>query len=473
MPIRNLIIALSLSTSALYAHPIFAGDLNSEVNKMFNDLGAIGNYTAPGAFRGQVYNTFSGGGLMLRAPNKTYQLMAIDYPTAKAGCGGIDLFGGSFSFISAAEFKNMLKNITAALPGVAFQLALETVSPLLGGITKWTKNLESMMTNAQINSCNTAKSLVSSAAEATGFSSSKACEDIAVSLGLESDYAAAAVRCKSDKGSILETARKSSDPLVKNKAPFVGNLTWESLKLAGNYLDDKEREMVMSMVGTVIFYPEGRDDNPIAPTFTSISQLLYGQSDAGGGNVNQTVLRCNNYTNCDQVTIDSAYVHTPFTVKVEKLMRSIAEKIQSRTPIPNMSPEVGFVNQTSEPVYRMLSIGASFPSAATNEQLIGTYRDVIAADYAYMFLEKNLRLGMGALEKDFTLNTQQRIRAQEIRQRAKDMLAQLSREKALVYQKVGSISVVSNHLEQLERQLRANMPQQVLDLLGRQAAYLR
>ncbi|MBW3510585.1 conjugal transfer protein TraH [Janthinobacterium sp. NKUCC06_STL] len=473
MPMRKLIIALSLSTSTLYTHPAFAGDLNAEVNKMFNDLGAIGNYSAPGAFRGQVYNTYSGGSLMLRAPNKTYQLMAINYPTAKAGCGGIDLFGGSFSYISAAEFKNMLKNVTSALPGVAFQLALESVSPLLGGITKWTKNLESMMTNAQINSCNTAKSLVSSAAEATGFSSSKACEDIAVSLGLESDYAAAAVRCKSDKGSILDTARKSSDPLVKNKAPFVGNLTWESLKLAGNYLDDKEREMVMSMVGTVIFYPEGRDDNPIAPTFTSISQLLYGQSDAGGGNVHQTVLRCNNFTTCDQVTVDPAYVHTPFTAKVEKLMRSIAYKIETRTPIPNMSPEVGFVNQTSEPVYRMLSIGASFPSATANEQLIATYRDVIAADYAYMFLEKNLRLGMGALEKDFTLNTQQKIRAQEIRLRAKDMLAQLSREKALVYQKVGSITVVSNHLEQLSRQMRANIPQQVLDLLGRQAAYLR
>ena len=138
-----------------------------------------------------------------------------------------------------------------------------------------------------------------------------------------------------------------------------------------------------------------------------------------------------------------------------------------------MSPEVGFVNQTSEPVYRMLSIGASFPSATANEQLIATYRDVIAADYAYMFLEKNLRLGMQALEKDFNLNKDQIERSKVIRRRTSDMLAQLSREKALVYQKVGSITVVSNHLEQLERQMRANMPQQVLDLLGRQAAYLR
>ena len=86
-----------------------AGDLNSEVNKMFNDLGAIGNYTAPGAFRGQVYNTYTGGSMMLRTQNKTYQLVAIDFPEARAGCGGIDAFGGSFSHISATEFKNMLR----------------------------------------------------------------------------------------------------------------------------------------------------------------------------------------------------------------------------------------------------------------------------------------------------------------------------------------------------------------------------
>ena len=124
--------ALLLATSA----PLHAGDLNGEVNDMFNNLGAIGNYTAPGAFRGQTFNTYAGGNLMMRSPNKVYQFAAIQFPSAKAGCGGIDVFGGSFSHISAEEFKNMLRNITAALPGIAFQLALEAVSPLLGGLTK-------------------------------------------------------------------------------------------------------------------------------------------------------------------------------------------------------------------------------------------------------------------------------------------------------------------------------------------------
>jgi len=470
--LKNVLAAVALAGTVLPGLSL-AGDLNSEVNKMFNDLGAIGNYTAPGAFRGQVYNTYTGGSMMLRTQNKTYQLVAIDFPEARAGCGGIDVFGGSFSHISATEFKNMLKNITAALPGVAFQLALESVSPLLGGVTKWTKNLESMLTNANISTCNTAKSLVSSAMEATGVSTDKVCEDLAVAMGLESDYAAARVRCQSNKSSVMSSARSSSDPLVRNKAPFVGNLTWKALKLAGTNLDDQEREMIMSMVGTVIFYDGQRDPNPVPPTLTSIARLLYGTAEAPGGKVRQEILKCNNYVECDVVNVDSGYLHTPFSTKVEGLMQSIAGKMLTRTPIPNNSPEVGFVNQTTEPVYRLLSVGTSIPASEITGDLITRFRDLIAADYAYVFLERNLRLGLQALDKDYTLDVKQAERAKELRKRAQELLAQLSREKGILYQKVGSITALASSIEQLERQLRSSMPQQIQDLLGRRAAYLR
>jgi conjugative transfer pilus assembly protein TraH len=225
--ISAALLALLLVISPL---PLRAGDLNTEVNDMFNNLGAIGNYTAPGAFRGQTFNTYTGGNLMMRSPNKVYQLAAIQFPSAKAGCGGIDVFGGSFSHISATEFKNMLKNITAALPGIAFQLALEAVSPLLGGLTKWAKGLETWINNARINSCETAKAIVSTAAESVGYSSQETCADLAVEMGLESDRDAARRRCATDRPSILSSARASGDPNVKNKAPFVGNLTWKALQ---------------------------------------------------------------------------------------------------------------------------------------------------------------------------------------------------------------------------------------------------
>ena len=104
-------IALATMSSLMLAPTSrsWAGDLQAEVDSMFNNLGAIGNYTAPGAFRGQTYNTYTGGSIFLRSPNKVYQLATIQFPYVKAGCGGIDVFGGSFSHLSAAEFKNMLR----------------------------------------------------------------------------------------------------------------------------------------------------------------------------------------------------------------------------------------------------------------------------------------------------------------------------------------------------------------------------
>ncbi|HOB97050.1 MAG TPA: conjugal transfer protein TraH [Aquabacterium sp.] len=470
---RAVVVALCCAALAVGPEPLRAGDLNAEVNNMFNSLGAIGNYTAPGAFRGQTFNTYTGGSLFMRAPNKVYQLAAIQFPSARAGCGGIDVFGGSFSHISAAEFKNMLRNITAALPGIAFQLALESVSPLLGGLTKWAKGLETWINNARINSCETAKAIVSTAAEAAGFSSQEACSDLAIEMGLETDRDAARRRCATDRPGILASARSSGDANIRNKAPFVGNLTWKALQRTGTYLDDQERELIMSIVGTVIFYPEdaARDPEPVAPTITSISQLLYGQAAGTGTNVTQHLLRCNNYTDCDVVTLNTSYTHTPFTARVETMMRSIADKIATRTAIPNNSAEVGFVNQTTEPVYKMLSIGATIPGSGLSDSLIAQYRDVIAADYAYVFLERNLRVGMAALDKDYTLQQTQRDRANLVRQRAQAMLLQLSQEKNLLYQKVGSFRAVSSHLEQLERQLRSSMPQHVMDMLGQQAAF--
>lgn len=464
-------ISLVLGSLAVAA-PLHAGDLNAETEKMFKDLSIIGNYTAPGAFRGQVFNTYSGGNLMLRAPNKTYQLIAIDLPEARGGCSGIDAFGGAFSHISSAQLKEMLKNVTSALPGIAFQLALDTVSPLLGSISSRFHHLAEMVNGQNKNSCSIATALVRSASEATNFSTNKACQDIAVSLGIASDYADAEQRCKTDKPSILDAGKKSPDPGVANKVPFTGNLTWQALKRAGTKLDDKERELIMSMVGTVIF-ADGRDPDPVAPTLTSIASLLYGQADAGGGQVMQQILKCNNHDTCDAVTVDETYKHTPFTQRVETLMRSISDKVLTRTPIPNDSPEVGFVNQTTEPVYRMLSVTSISNSKNLAEDMIGRYREVIAADYAYVFLDKNLRVGLNALDKDYLLDQMQQVMARELRDRATNLLAQLSREKALYYQKVASMTAVTTQIEQMERQLRSGMPQHVLDMLGRRAAWLR
>ncbi len=65
--------------------PLRAGDLNAEVNNMFNNLGAIGNYTAPGAFRGQTSNPYPAGSFFMRSPNKVYSSLRFSSRAPRPG----------------------------------------------------------------------------------------------------------------------------------------------------------------------------------------------------------------------------------------------------------------------------------------------------------------------------------------------------------------------------------------------------
>jgi conjugative transfer pilus assembly protein TraH len=473
-PVLRAAIVLLTASLACAPPPSLAGDLNFEVNKMFNDLGAVGNYTAPGAFRGQAYNTYTGGNYFYRTPNKTYQLAAVSFPSVKAGCGGIDAFGGSFSHISASEFKDALKNITTALPGIAFQVALEVVSPLLGGLSKWAQGVETMVNNMSKSSCEMATSIVSTVADKEGFSTQQSCARLAVQMGMASDIADGLKQCSSNKASILGSARTSSDPAIQAQAPFVGNLMWKALDSVTPPLDQAQKEMIISMVGTATYFPPDVNRVPALqnPTITSIGQLLYGNADAGGGNVKLTMLQCLDPTDptCTEMTINPDYVHTPFTTLVEQRMTTIADDIRTRTPILNGSLEVGFVNNTSEPVYKMLSLGSSIPGSALAYQMIAQYRDLIAADYAYTFLDRSIRMALTSVNQDYTLDEAQQKEAKTIRENARVLLSQLAMERNSLYAKAGSINSIADSLEQLERQLRSSMPQHVMDMLGHDAA---
>jgi conjugative transfer pilus assembly protein TraH len=467
---KTISLAILGCFAALSAVRTNAADLQGEIDSMFTNLGAIGNYTQPGAFRGQAYNTYTGGSIYLRSPNKVYQLATIQFPYVKAGCGGIDVFAGSFSHLSAAEFKNVLKSITANLPGVAFQLALSAVTPLLGQKAEWAKSLETFINNARINSCETATSLVRGAANATGFDAFSSCVRIAIELGLEPDEDAARNRCRTAQGATLSAGASSGNPDAKALVPFVGNLTWQALKRVST-IDDQEREILMSIVGTVVYFStdQNRDPDVHAPTLTTITDLLYGQSDAGSGFVVGHQLKCDEWTACMNVRDDTTSTFKPFTTKVEEIMTSISDKIANRTGVPT-AQEIGFVNTVSEPVYRMLAIGNAVKGSGQADALIRKYREVIATDYAYNFLEQYLRVGMAALEKDFGLNTEQKAKAREMRDRVQGYLHTLALEKQVHYSKVAGFNAIATELEQLDRQQRASMPQHVIDMLGQRIA---
>ena len=78
-------------------------------------------------------------GLRVPPPRKSFVPFSVTPPSLKAGCGGIDVFLGAFAIPSREEFVSFLKSVGTALPGLAFQLALQTMAPDLTSRSRATR----------------------------------------------------------------------------------------------------------------------------------------------------------------------------------------------------------------------------------------------------------------------------------------------------------------------------------------------
>ena len=123
-------IAVVLSASIVLTAPVPASaGVESEMQSFMTEMGAQANVTGPSAYQGQSAGYYSGGAMWARFPQKNIQPFNLQLPHARAGCGGIDLFAGSFSFINTAELVAMLKATANNALGFAFKLAIDTISP--------------------------------------------------------------------------------------------------------------------------------------------------------------------------------------------------------------------------------------------------------------------------------------------------------------------------------------------------------
>ena len=87
-------------------------------------FGTMTNFTAPTAHLGQRRGMITGGSLVARNGIANTNLVSFVPPSFSAGCGGIDLFAGSFSFINFNQFVQLLRNVAGNASGYAFQLAI-------------------------------------------------------------------------------------------------------------------------------------------------------------------------------------------------------------------------------------------------------------------------------------------------------------------------------------------------------------
>lgn len=163
---KLLVMAISLALILQPVTPALA-DLNTEMTNMFNQWGMSNNTTNPGAYKGQTRGYYTGGRVTAVAPTKTLTPFAGKAPSISAGCGGIDIFGGSMTLINSSQFTAFLEAVGQNALGYAFSMGLEAVCPTCNAGIKYMKDKMDQMNAFTLNSCNAAKAMVNSVADRT------------------------------------------------------------------------------------------------------------------------------------------------------------------------------------------------------------------------------------------------------------------------------------------------------------------
>ncbi|ELY4881470.1 conjugal transfer protein TraH (plasmid) [Providencia huaxiensis] len=248
---RSILSSLVLMAGLLsFTSNANADSINDQLNNMF---GSMSNTTRPGDYHSVTRDGYTGGGFTLRNKLRSLTPVNIQLPSAAGGCGGIDLFGGSFSFINADEFVQMLRNIAANASGLAFQLALNAMDAVLDNAISRMQAVIQQMNDLTANSCQLAKGLLVDTAAAFGSEAKASVSAQLSSDGLSDQFDAFMGGMNGSKSS----PAKKEDAGKRVACKDYGNLMWCLLnngQFTNQFLGstDQQKEFIMSITGTYI-----------------------------------------------------------------------------------------------------------------------------------------------------------------------------------------------------------------------------
>ncbi len=309
-----LLFSLSIQVSSL-TH----ANLQQEMDQLF---GSMTNSTAPGVFESQRRGVLSGGSVLTRNKIMNENLVSMVPPSFQAGCGGIDLFAGSMSFVNADQFVQLLRSVAANAKGYAFQLALSAMCE------KCSQHMETLQKKIQQlneyfgNSCQMAQGVVNDSLAAFGKKGQTDASLLSTFKGAGDVFTS-----WSETNGKNPYENASSVAPTEVNAAIKGNLVWRALKkhAAANWFasgDDRFLEAVMSITGSMIIgdFATASDGQGKAPKLTklngnkvTIENLIH------GGNI--TMYQCDtvDQDGCLNPTLVDVSL-TGFSMQVENLL---------------------------------------------------------------------------------------------------------------------------------------------------------
>ena len=161
-------LSLTILPALIFLGASAQADVASDLTNFVQSVGGATSSTPASIYQGQSRGYINGGRLFVRVPQRSVSLVSARSPRFTAGCGGIDAFGGSLSFISAAQMVNTLKSIGTSAGSYLLMLGLRTISSQISNTMEKAFDWLQSKTNLDINSCEAAASLVGGLGSAMG-----------------------------------------------------------------------------------------------------------------------------------------------------------------------------------------------------------------------------------------------------------------------------------------------------------------
>lgn len=369
-----------------------AAGMQDNLEKAFGALGMSNNLTNGGGYQDQTGGFYAGGSVFSRSKVNNAELFSLQMPHYRAGCGGIDLFMGGFSYINGAAFTQLLRNIGSNAGGYAFNLALATVTPQIKSVLDELSAKVQQMTNQNINSCEAAATLVGGAWPQSDASSQLLCNAMNKELGIASDWAQSHQKCGSEVQRSNTTNRKNEKEEFKNILGDEFNIAWKAIQKNGFLSKDSQlAEFFMTISGTIISRKKNdRIETIVVPSKSGDSTLL---SALIKGLIPVEIFKCDDpgENKCLTPTIQKLKlpVEKALFGKVQTLLRSISNKVQTDKALSN--EEKGFVNSTMIPVLKIMAVEVAFKEGGSPLS-ITNFSEAIAHDILLQYLDEVMSL---------------------------------------------------------------------------------
>lgn len=382
---------LSLFLLLLSGSPLSAG-MQDNLEKAFQVLGMPNNITEAGGYQDQLGGFYTGGSVFARSKANNADLYSLQMPHYRAGCGGIDLFLGGFSFINAQAFTQLLRNIGSNASGYAFNLALATVTPQIKSVLDDLSAKVQSITNQSINSCEAAATLVGGVWPQSNASSEILCNAMGKEFNIASDWAQSRQKCGAEGKRDEINKRKNEKEEFKDILGDEFNIAWKALQKNGFLSKDPQlAEFFMTISGTIVSRKKhDRIEVAVFPSKSGDPDLITALIK---GLIPTEIYKCDNRdeNKCLIVGFQKITLSEKNSLygKVHRILLNLSKKVLEDKPLEK--DEKGFVNSTMIPVLKIIAVESAFKEGGS-PMSAADFSEAIAHDILLHYLEEVMTL---------------------------------------------------------------------------------